>query len=184
MWHKAIWKGHPMREQNEEVVHWRFISCPVCIFKLSLILPLTLSFHTLWVRKGKEKGQIIFLYIGIVVCVAYWPLTRPSCQKKKCTYVNNRCIRSKISGDQGWPWLSRGWIECEIVTLAGRRVGVKLLYNPSDRKFRSIGEKILEWEPGPWLSSTGEQERNTVLAIRVGVNMLQFCSVSNTPLTQ
>ena len=33
---------------------------------------------------------------------------------------NNRCIRSKIS-DQGQPWLSRGWIECEIVTLAGSR---------------------------------------------------------------
>ena len=32
-------------------------------------------------------------------CVTYWP--RPSCQKKKCTCVNNRCIRSKISGDHG-----------------------------------------------------------------------------------
>ena len=30
--------------------------------------------------------------------VAYWPPTRLSCQKKKCTYVNNRYIRSNISG--------------------------------------------------------------------------------------
>ena len=51
----------------------------------------------------------------------YWPPTRPGCQNKKCTWINNRCIRPKISGDQGWPWLSRGWIECEIVTLAGNR---------------------------------------------------------------
>ena len=33
--------------------------------------------------------------------------------------------------------------------LAGRRVGVKLLYNPGDRKFRSVGEKMLEWEQCP-----------------------------------
>ena len=32
----------------------------------------------------------------------------------------------------------------------------------------------------PWLSSPGEQEKNTVMANRVGVNMLQFCSVSNS----
>ena len=67
-------------------------------------------------------------------------------------------------------------------------VDVKLLYNPSDRKFRSVGEKMLEWEPCPnrgWaprprFSSPGERERNAVIAIRVGVNMLQFCSVSNS----
>ena len=33
---------------------------------------------------------------------------------------------------------------------------------------------------GPQLSSPGERERNTVMANRVGVNMLQFCSVSNS----
>ena len=34
--------------------------------------------------------------------------------------------------------------------------------------------------PGPWLSSP-ERERSTVMAVRVGgVNMLQFCSVSNS----
>ena len=64
--------------------------------------------------------------------VAYWPLTRPTCHKKKCTSVNNRCIRSKRSGDQGRPWLSRGfnWVR------------------------KLVGEKMLEWglcprEAGP-----------------------------------
>ena len=30
--------------------------------------------------------------------VAYWPPTRPSCQNKKCTCVNDRCIWSSILG--------------------------------------------------------------------------------------
>ena len=34
--------------------------------------------------------------------------------------------------------------------------------------------------PGRLLSSQGERERNTIMAIRVGVNMLQFCSFSNS----
>ena len=36
------------------------------------------------------------------------------------------------------------------------------------------------WAPGPRLSSPGERERNTLMANRVGVIMLQFCSVSNS----
>ena len=74
--------------------------------------------------------------------VTYWP--RPSCQKKKCTCVNNRCIQSNKSG---------GDLDCRGVELSAncdahrKLVDVKLLYNPSNRKFRSVGEKILEWEP-------------------------------------
>ena len=38
--------------------------------------------------------------------------------------------------------------------------------------------------PGPRLSSPGERKGKAVIARRVGgVNMLQFCSVSNSPLT-
>ena len=52
----------------------------------------------------------------------------------------------------------------------------------------AVGEKMLEWgtcprearPPGPRLSSPGERERNAVMAIGVGVNRLQFCSVSNS----
>ena len=36
------------------------------------------------------------------------------------------------------------------------------------------------WAPMPRLSGPGERERNAVVAIRVGVNMLQFCSASNS----
>ena len=72
-------------------------------------------------------------------------------------------------------------------------MGVKLLYNPSDRKFRSVGEKMLEWEPCP---SIGWALRPPIEQLRKmgnkcccsqkswgGVNMLQFCSVSYSPLT-
>ena len=52
---------------------------------------------------------------------------------------------------------------------------------------RPVGDKMLDWgtcpleagPPGPQLSSPGEWERNAVMANRVGVNMLQFCLVSN-----
>ena len=64
---------------------------------------------------------------------------------------------------------------------APSRVGPQL-------EIRPVGEKMLEWgtcpreagPPFPRLSSPGERERNAVVAIRVGVNMLQFCSVSNS----
>ena len=74
-----------------------------------------------------------------------------------------------------------------------KKVGIELLYNLVHRKFnqleiRPVGEKMLEWgtcpreagPPGPRLSNPGKRERNTVMTIRVGVNMLQFCSVSNS----
>ena len=69
---------------------------------------------------------------------------------------------------------------------------VKLLYNPGERKFRSVGEKMLEWEPCPsrgWAPRPPvEQSRRTGKKCCYsqkswGFNMLQFCSVSNSPLT-
>ena len=58
----------------------------------------------------------------------------------------------------------------------------------SSLEIRPVGEKMLDWgtcpreagPPGPGLSSTGERERNAVMANRVGANMLQFCSISNS----
>ena len=103
--------------------------------------------------------------------VLYWPPTRPSCQNRMCTCVNNRCIRSR--NIRIWPWLSRGWIECEIVTLAGREwtsnYYITLATGSSGQlEIESVGEKMLEWRPcprdagptGPRLSSPGERERN------------------------
>ena len=66
--------------------------------------------------------------------------------------------------------------------------------HPAEGAFRTpdwavaVGEKMLEWglcpreagPPGPRLSNPGERERNAVMAIRVRVNMLQFCLVSNS----
>ena len=52
---------------------------------------------------------------------------------------------------------------------------------------RRVGEKMLEWEHIPerlvhqapgWAAQ--ENGKETLMAIRVGVNMLQFCSVSNS----
>ena len=53
-----------------------------------------------------QKGLIVFhqfilggLYSTLNVCirnyVVYWPMTRPGCQNRKCTHVNNRWIRSR-----------------------------------------------------------------------------------------
>ena len=66
-----------------------------------------------------------------------------------------------------------------------KKVDVELLYNSGHRKFNQLDvrcsrENQQSGPPGPRLSSPGEQERNSIMAIRVGVNMLQFCSVTNS----
>ena len=69
-----------------------------------------------------------------------------------------------------------------------KKVGVEQLYNSVHRKFNQLERRCgRENQPpekldpqAPQLSSPGEWERNAVIAIRVGVNMLQFCSVSNS----
>ena len=64
-------------------------------------------------------------YVPYIADVVYWPMTRLGCQNRKCTYVNNRCIRSR---------------NIRIITLtvdelnecncdAHKKVGVELLYN-------------------------------------------------------
>ena len=80
-----------------------------------------------------------------------------------------------------------GWMSA-ICDAYKKKVGIELLYISVHRMFRPVGEKMLEWgtcpreagPPGHQLSSPGEWERNAVMAIRVGVNVLQFCSVSNS----
>ena len=64
-------------------------------------------------------------------------------------------------------------------------MGVEQLYNSVHRKFNQLeircGRENQHPERlGPRLSSPGERKRNAVMAIRVEVNMLQFCSVSNS----
>ena len=59
------------------------------------------------------------------------------------------------------------------------RQEVSLVWRPDPLVTRCSRESKQSGPPGPRLSSPGERERNTVMANRVRVNMLQFCSVSN-----
>ena len=68
-----------------------------------------------------------------------------------------------------------------------KKVDVELLHNSVHRKFNQLeircsreNQHPAEWTPGPRLSGPGEWERNAVMAIRVEVNMLPFCSVSSS----
>ena len=119
-----------------------------------------------WIIMSNGSNNLRQLHIELTSSwngVVYWPPTRASSQNRKCTCVNNRCIRSR--NIRILPWLSRGWIECEIVTLAGRILDVKLLYNPSDKKFKSVGVKMQYREPAP--SRVGPQAPDWAIAVGV-----------------
>ena len=58
------------------------------------------------------------VWLDLVSCVVYWPTTRPGCQNRKCTCVNNWCIWSRNSREN----LDRGWDEwVQFVTPTRRR---------------------------------------------------------------
>ena len=122
--------------------------------------------------------------------VVYWPTTQPGCQNRKCTYVNNRCIRLR---------------NIRIITLtvdglnvcncdAHKKKGALNYYitrwrqevsefGDQTRWWQDAVEKASTQQSGPaglQLSSPGKRERNAVMANRVRVNMLQFCLVSNS----
>ena len=75
-----------------------------------------------------------------------------------------------------------------------KKVDVEQSYNAVHRKFNQFGDQI-SWRedaglrnmpqrgcppPGLRFSSPRDRERNAVMANRVGLNMLQFCSDSNS----
>ena len=114
---------------------------------------------------------------------------------EKCTCVNNRCIRSKISGDN---------LDCRRVELSANVTLTRSRWTANNyitrccRKFRSVGDQSLKsvfqfegWEldpaevgpPGLRLSSPGERERNAAIAREWGSICWNLCSVSNSPLT-
>ena len=68
-----------------------------------------------------------------------------------------------------------------IVTLAGSKCTSNYYINPGDRKFRSVGVKMLEREPCPsrgWAPGwAGEREIKAVIARRVGGGSICFSSV-------
>ena len=102
----------------------------------------------------------------------------------------NRCIQSKVSGDN---------FDCRRVELSGNVTVTRGTWASNNyiarvrQEVRSVGEKMLEWEPCPsrtWASRTPvEHHRRTGKKCcysqksRGGVNMLQFCLISNLPLT-
>ena len=122
--------------------------------------------------------------------VVYWPTTRPGCQNRKCTYVNNRCIRSRniriitLTMD--------GLSECNC-DAHRKKVDIELLYN-------SLTGNQLIWRPdqlgtrcgkesqhperlGPQAPGWAAQENGKETRLWpnwVGVNILQFYSVSNS----
>ena len=55
-----------------------------------------IAFHIALIPLGKVWIQLFSLQLSVNSIVAYWPLAELS--NKSCTCVNNRCIRSKISG--------------------------------------------------------------------------------------
>ena len=110
--------------------------------------------------------QIIFRQISLIHrgepnssnhSVTYWP--RPSCQKKKCTCVNNRCIQSKISGDN---------LDCRRVELSANVMLTRGKWASNNyitrvrQEVRSVGEKMLDVPAEPpapgWAVLENEKE--------------------------
>ena len=125
-----------------------------------------------------------------VVNVTYWPSTELSI--KRCTCVNNRCIRSKISGYH--LDLLTGWIRCNC-DAHRKQVDVKQLYNQVPQTAWvscSSSCSSRQWEPapdrglgpsGPRLNSTAEWGRSAAIVRGTWSQYVAICSVSNSPLT-
>ena len=112
--------------------------------------------------------------------VAYWPPTRPGCQNRKCTCVNNRCIRLRniriitLTVDR--------LNECEIVTPTRRRWTVNYYITQWRQEVRQLESDELGircgrenqpqrgWALRPPVEQPTERERNAVMANTVRVN--------------
>ena len=114
---------------------------------------------------------------------------RLSSQNKKCTCVNNRCIQSKISGDNLECWQ----VELSVnVMLARSRWASNYYITPatgsSDQlERRCWNENHVPAEagpPGPRLSSPGKRERNAAVARRVRRSICCSSVQSPTHLSQ
>ena len=88
----------------------------------------------------------LLLLLMFILClkyyVVYWPTTRPGCQNRKCTCVNNRCIQSRniriitLTVDR--------LNEYEIVTLTRRRWTLKYYITQCTGNSSSWGSDELE----------------------------------------
>ena len=93
----------------------------------------------------------IFYSKKVFLTVVYWPTTRPGCQNRKCTYVNNRCIRSRniriitLTVD----WLN----ECNCD--AHKKRGALNYYITRWRQ-----EVSLVWRPDPLVTRCGRESQH------------------------
>ena len=106
---------------------------------------------------------------------------RVTCQLHD-SYFRSRMIKTCHSKDGGscifrWEieWAPNYYIT--RVKTGSQSVGDQMSWRQDAVEKASTQQSV---PPGPRLSSSGERERNPVMANRVGVNMLQFCSVSNS----
>ena len=112
--------------------------------------------------------------------VVYWPTTRPGCQYRKCTYVNNRCIRSR--NIRTITLTVDGLNECNWD--AHKKVGVELLYGSVKMGGQTVGDQtgwrrdVVE-QAGTPVEHQENEEDTTPMAIRVGVNIC--CSYVRSP---
>ena len=87
---------------------------------------------------------------------------------------------AEVTHPDGQLW---GYIEWAIELLYNSvKTGSQLVWRP-DKLVTRCGRGSphpAEWAPGPPVEQNQENGKETLIVIRVGVNMLQFCSVSNS----
>ena len=123
---------------------------------------------TIWVRVKIPRYSHKLMHRKRVICELH------------DSYFRSMMIKTCHSKDGGsyifcWPFMERDW------------VGIELLYNSVHRKFKeswrndAVEKTAPSRELGLRLSNPGEREKHTAMSRGAGeVNMLQFCSVSNS----
>ena len=130
------------------------------------------------------NSYFVFLSMCIIYylrnCAAYWPSAALS--NERCTSVNNRCIRLKISGYN----LDCGWVELGANVMPTRSRWTPNNYiTQCHRQVQLVGVSLLQFEAvrtssqqragpsGPWLSSQQNEKEVLLKTEEFGVSMLQ-----------
>ena len=108
---------------------------PVCTSQLSLTLSLTLNRHIFWVIKGKEKEQIIFLFISIVVflcCIQHKTSFQTKAKEASLSELGRRI--------DGFMLFTRVLTQSEMLTLIQD-------LNSSSWRFHFLWQQLWHWAP-------------------------------------
>ena len=129
---------------------------------------------TIW-GKVKSHGTVRLMHRKRVTCEQHY------CYFRLTTIKHAIPRTAEVTHPDGQLW---GDIEWAIELLYNSvKTGSKLVWRP-DRWWQDVVEKAITQQkagpPGLRLSSPRERERNTVMANRVRVSMLQFCLVSDS----